>query len=41
VTPPEQKFAGDQAYIGEPQIKTPHKKPKKQELTELQKEENK
>ena len=38
---PEQKFAGDKAYIGEPQIKTPHKKPKKQELTELQKEENK
>ena len=37
---PEQKFAGDKAYIGEPQIKTPHKKPNKQELTEKQKEEN-
>ncbi|MBC6481618.1 MAG: transposase family protein [Hormoscilla sp. GM7CHS1pb] len=36
----EQKFAGDQAYIGESQIKTPHKKPKKQELTAEQKEEN-
>ena len=28
-----QKFAGDKAYIGERQIKTPHQKPKKQELT--------
>ena len=37
---PEQKFAGDKAYIGEEQIKTPHKKPKKQELTRKQKEEN-
>ena len=37
---PEQKFAGDKAYIGESQIKTPHKKPKKQELTEKQKIEN-
>ena len=37
----EQKFAGDKAYIGESQIKTPHKKPKKQELTAEQKEENK
>ena len=36
----EQKFAGDKAYIGEDQIKTPHKKPKKQELTEKQKKEN-
>lgn len=37
----EQKFAGDKAYIGEPQINTPHKKPKKQELSSEQKEENK
>lgn len=37
----EQKFAGDKAYIGEPQIQTPYKKPKKQELTPEQKEENK
>ena len=37
----EQKFVGDKADIGEGQIKTPHKKPKKQELTKEQKEENK
>ena len=37
----EQKFSGDKAYLGESQIKTPHKKPKKGELTEEQKEENK
>ena len=36
----EQEFAGDKAYIGEPQINTPHKKPKKRELTPEQKEEN-
>ena len=37
----EQKFSGDKAYVGEAQIKTPMKKPKKGELTEKQKEENK
>lgn len=36
----EQRFAGDKAYKGEPQIRTPHKKPKKQELTVEQKQEN-
>jgi len=36
-----QKFKGDKGYIGEVQIETPHKKPKKQELTPEQKEENK
>lgn len=36
----QQKFRGDTAYIGEPQIATPHKTPKKQELTAGQKEEN-
>lgn len=35
-----QKFKGDKGYIGERQIETPHKKPKKQELTPEQKEEN-
>ncbi len=34
---PEPKFAGDKAYIGEGQIKLPHKKAKKQELTEKKK----
>ena len=29
----EQEFAGDKAYVGESQINTPHKKPKKRELT--------
>ncbi len=38
---PEQKFAGDKAYKGEAQIKTPYKKPRKQELTNEQKQENK
>ena len=38
---PSQKFKGDKGYIGEKQISTPHKKPKKAELTEVQKEENK
>ncbi len=38
---PEQKFAGDKAYVGEPQIKTPHKKPINQELTADKKQENK
>lgn len=37
----EQNFAGDKAYKGDPQIRTPHKKPKKQELTLNQKQENK
>jgi hypothetical protein len=37
---PSQQFAGDKAYVGEPQIRTPHKKPKKRELTEEQKQEN-
>ncbi|MDJ0647769.1 MAG: transposase [Xenococcaceae cyanobacterium MO_188.B19] len=38
---PQQKLIGDKAYIGEAQIRTPDKKPKNQELTELQKEQNK
>ncbi len=37
----EQKFSGDKAYIGEKQIKTPKKKPKGGELTQLEKEKNK
>lgn len=37
----EQNFSGDKAYKGEPQISTPHKKPRNQELTLHQKEENK
>jgi DDE superfamily endonuclease/Helix-turn-helix of DDE superfamily endonuclease len=36
-----QVFEGDKAYIGEANIKTPHKKPKGGELTFEQKEENK
>ena len=36
-----QKFNGDKAYEGEELIKTPYKKPKKQELTPEQKERNK
>jgi hypothetical protein len=38
---PEQYFSGDKAYVGEPHISTPSKKPKNGELTQLQKEENK
>jgi hypothetical protein len=38
---PEPKFKGDKAYVGGFQISTPHKKPKKQELTSAQKEDNK
>ncbi|WP_246163376.1 HARBI1 family protein [Brasilonema sennae] len=38
---PNQKFKGDKAYEGEPFIKTPTKKAKKQELTLEQKEKNK
>lgn len=36
-----QRFLGDKAYIGEELITTPHKKPKKAELSETKKEENK
>lgn len=36
-----QKFQGDKGYIGEELIKTPTKKPKKGEITELQKKKNK
>ncbi len=36
-----QKFKGDKAYIGEDNVATPHKKPKNQELSQSQKEENK
>jgi len=36
----DQNFAGDKAYKGDSQIRTPHKKPKKQELTLNQKQEN-
>lgn len=36
-----QKFKGDKAYVGGFQISTPHKKPKNQELSLEQKEENK
>ncbi len=38
---PEQRLIGDKAYIGEAQIRVPHKKPKKREITPEQKEENK
>jgi IS5 family transposase len=36
----KQRFKGDKAYIGEPQILTPTKKPKNRELTESQKQNN-
>lgn len=36
-----QRFNGDKGYIGEPNIKTPQKKTKKQELTTEQKQQNK
>jgi hypothetical protein len=36
----KQRFLGDKAYIGEEFITTPYKKPKKAELSEIQKEEN-
>lgn len=36
-----QKFKGDKGYLGENQIETPHKKPKKRELTSEEKQENK
>ena len=38
---PQQTFSGDKAYVGESQITTPHKKPKKGKLTDSQKKENK
>jgi hypothetical protein len=38
---PHQKFEGDKAYQGGKNIKTPHKKPRKGELTSSQKDENK
>lgn len=37
----QQKFIGDKAYIGELAITTPYKKPRKAELSESHKEENK
>jgi len=36
-----QQFKGDKGYIGEDNVATPHKKPKNQELSEIQKQENK
>ena len=36
-----QKFKADKGYLGSKQIETPHKKPKNQELTPEQKQENK
>lgn len=36
----QQKFKGDKAYIGEPQISTPQKKPRNKELTEEQRQAN-
>lgn len=38
---PRQKFKGDKGYVGEPSIKTPQKKPKNEELTQIQKQQNK
>jgi DDE superfamily endonuclease/Helix-turn-helix of DDE superfamily endonuclease len=38
---PEQQFMGDKAYVGGKGMTTPHKKPKKKELTEEQRAENK
>jgi len=38
---PAQSFQGDKAYIGDKNISTPHKKPRKRELTSEQKAENK
>ena len=37
----EQEWAGDKAYVGEPQINPTHKKPKNPVLSREQKEENK
>ena len=36
-----QKFIGDKAYVGERAISTPHKKTRKTELSELEKQDNK
>jgi hypothetical protein len=36
-----QRFQGDKAYVGEPLINTPHKKPRERHLTPAQKRENK
>lgn len=36
----KQKFSADKAYVSEPQIRTPKKKPKNGELTEEEKEKN-
>lgn len=36
----KQKFIGDKAYVGEPQIRTPKKKQKNRELTSEEKEKN-
>src|SRR4028118_1662403 len=35
-----QRFKGDKAYLGEPQIETPHKKRKHQEISSEEKEKN-
>jgi hypothetical protein len=35
-----QRFKGDKAYLGEPQIETPHKKRKHQEISSEEKEQN-
>jgi hypothetical protein len=35
-----QKFKGDKAYVGEKNVTTPHKKPRKRELSAIQKQEN-
>jgi hypothetical protein len=37
----KQKFSADKAYVSEPQIRTPKKKPKNGELTQEEKEKNK
>lgn len=36
-----QSFQGDKGYVGDSQIRTPHKKPSNQELAESKKQENK
>ena len=36
-----QTFKGDKAYVGDKNVTAPHKKPKKRELSEIQKQENK
>lgn len=35
-----QRFQGDKAYVGEPQIDAPHKKTRSQDITDTQKQEN-